>query len=49
MRKGLPFFCWIPKLFGKRVVNTIHGLDWNREKWHGSVAAKFIRGGEKMP
>ena len=23
--EGPAFFCWIPKLFGKRVVNTIHG------------------------
>ena len=45
--EGPAFFCWIPKLFGKRVVNTIHGLDWDREKWHGSIASKFIRGGEK--
>ena len=45
--EGPAFFCWIPKLFGKRVVNTIHGLDWDREKWRGSVASKFIRGGEK--
>ena len=45
--EGPAFFCWIPKLFGKRVINTIHGLDWNREKWRGSVASKFIRGGEK--
>ena len=45
--EGPAFFCWIPKLFGKRVINTIHGLDWDREKWRGSVASKFIRGGEK--
>lgn len=24
---------WIPKLFGMRVVATIHGLDWQRSKW----------------
>ncbi len=47
MQKVLLFFCWIPKLFGKRVICTIHGLDWDREKWRGSVASKFIRGGEK--
>ena len=29
------------------MISTIHGLDWAREKWRGSVAAKFIRGGEK--
>lgn len=36
--EGPAFFCWIPKLFGKRVICTIHGLDWDREKWRGSVA-----------
>lgn len=29
--EGPAFFCWLPKLFGKRVVVTIHGLDWMRE------------------
>ena len=23
--EGPAFFCWIPKLFGKRVISTIHG------------------------
>ena len=45
--EGPAFFAWLPKLFGKRVIVTIHGLDWAREKWHGSIASKFIRGGEK--
>ena len=33
----------------KKVVQdlTSAGLDWDREKWRGSVASKFIRGGEK--
>ena len=26
---------------------TSASLDWDREKWRGSVASKFIRGGEK--
>ena len=36
-------------LFVKNVVQdlTSAGLDWDREKWRGSVASKFIRGGEK--
>ena len=36
-------------LFVKKVVQdlTSGGLDWDREKWRGSVASKFIRGGEK--
>ena len=45
--EGPAFFTWLPKMFGKRVVVTVHGLDWDREKWRGSVASKFIRGGEK--
>lgn len=45
--EGPAFFCWIPKLFGKRVISTIHGLDWAREKWKFGVGSKFIRQGEK--
>lgn len=37
---------WLPKLFGKRVVATIHGLDWQRSKW-GGFASKYIKFGEK--
>lgn len=38
---------WLPKLFGKRVVATIHGLDWQRAKW-GRFASFVIKFGEKM-
>ena len=38
---------WLPKLFGKRVVATIHGLDWQRAKW-GKFASFVIKFGEKM-
>lgn len=38
---------WIPKLFGVRVVATIHGLDWQRSKW-GNIASKVLKLGEKM-
>ncbi|ODM13380.1 WecB/TagA/CpsF family glycosyltransferase [Eisenbergiella tayi] len=37
---------WIPKLFGIRVVATIHGLDWQRSKW-GNFATKVLQFGEK--
>ena len=37
----------IAKLFGKRVVATIHGLNWQSSKWEG-FASKFIKFGEKM-
>lgn len=45
--EGPAFFCWLPKLFGKRVAVTIHGIDWQREKWQSGFGSKFIRQGEK--
>lgn len=45
--EGPAFFAWLPRLFGKRVVVTIHGLDWQREKWNAGFGSRFIRGGEK--
>ena len=38
---------WLPKLFGKRCIATIHGIDWQRAKW-GGFASKYIRFGEKV-
>jgi len=37
---------WIPKLFGKKCIATIHGLDHKRAKW-GKFASWYIRTGEK--
>ncbi|WP_292142105.1 glycosyltransferase family 4 protein [Butyrivibrio sp.] len=37
---------WIPKLFGKRCIATIHGLDHKRQKW-GRLASRYIIAGEK--
>ncbi len=39
---------WIPKLFGKRCIATVHGLDWQREKWGKGFASKYIRFGERI-
>jgi len=39
---------WIPKLFGKKCVATVHGLDWQREKWGHGFASRYIKFGEKM-
>lgn len=36
---------WLPRLFGKRCVATIHGLDHQRAKW-GKFASLYIRFGE---
>ncbi|MBQ3842667.1 MAG: glycosyltransferase family 4 protein [Ruminiclostridium sp.] len=44
--EGPAFMCWLPKLFGKRIVVTVHGLDWARKKW-GKFASWYIRMGEK--
>ena len=46
--EGPAFMCWLPKLTGKRVVVTVHGLDWQREKWKSGFGAKYIRQGERM-
>lgn len=37
---------WLPKLFGKRCIATIHGLDHQRAKW-GKFAKWYIMRGEK--
>ena len=44
--EGPAFMCWLPKLFGKRIVVTIHGLDHQRAKW-GKLAKTYIMMGEK--
>ncbi len=44
--EGPAFFSWLPKLCGKRVIVTIHGLDWQRAKW-GRFASWLIKRGEK--
>ncbi len=37
---------WLPKLFGKRCIATIHGLDHRRTKW-GWFARRYLMLGEK--
>jgi glycosyltransferase involved in cell wall biosynthesis len=46
--EGPAVMCWLPRLFGKKVVVTVHGLDWQREKWKGGFGARYIHLGEKM-
>lgn len=38
---------WLPHMFKKKIVVTIHGLDWKRSKW-GNFATKYIKFGEKL-
>lgn len=44
--EGPAFMCWFPKLLGKRVIVTVHGLDHQRAKW-GKFASAYIMMGEK--
>lgn len=44
---GPSSLCWIPKLFGKKVVCTSHGLDWKRAKW-GTFGQDYLKFGEKI-
>lgn len=46
--EGSAVFCWIPKLFGKKVVVSCHGIDWERPRWKGTMAENYIKLGEKM-
>ena len=39
---------WIPKMFGKKCVATVHGLDWQREKWGKGFASRYIKFGERV-
>ena len=45
--EGPAMFSWLPRLTGKRVVLTVHGLDWARDKWKGSFGSWYIHTGEK--
>lgn len=45
--EGPAAMSWLPKLKKKRVIVTIHGLDWQRAKW-GGFATKYIKLGEEM-
>jgi glycosyltransferase involved in cell wall biosynthesis len=42
---GPATLAFIPRSLGKTVVVTVHGLDWQREKW-GPVASAYLRAGE---
>jgi glycosyltransferase involved in cell wall biosynthesis len=42
---GPALFSRIPRLFGKKTVVTVQGLDWQRKKW-GRIASAVLRAGE---
>lgn len=43
---GPALFSFIPRLFGKKTVVTVQGLDWQRKKW-GRIAATVLQLGER--
>lgn len=45
--EGTCAMLWLPKVFGKRCIATVHGIDWQRAKW-GGFASKYIKFGEKV-
>lgn len=45
--EGPCIMLWLQKLFGKKIVVTIHGLDWQRAKW-GNLAVDVLKFGEKQ-
>lgn len=42
---GPSALAFIAKLTGKRVICTVHGLDWKRSKW-GGFSSRFLKFGE---
>lgn len=46
--EGPAMFCWLPKLFGKKVIVTVHGLNWQSGKWKKNLGSKAIKFGERM-
>lgn len=44
--EGPSVMCWLPRITGKKVIVTIHGLDWQRAKW-GQFASSVIMAGER--
>ncbi|MCD8380789.1 MAG: glycosyltransferase family 4 protein [Lachnospiraceae bacterium] len=46
--EGPCFWMWIPALFRKKCVATIHGIDHKREKWKSGLGSRYIKIGEKM-
>ena len=44
---GPALFCGIPRMSGSKIVTTIHGVDWQRDKWGGAAKA-ILRAGDWM-
>lgn len=45
--EGPSAMLWLPRIFNKKIIVTIHGLDWQRSKW-GNFASYILKCGEKF-
>lgn len=43
--QGPALLIWLPRLFGRKTVVTVQGLDWQRSKW-GRLARAVLKAGE---
>lgn len=46
--EGQAAFCFLPKMRGKRVIVTIHGLNWQCDTWKKGFGAGWMKLGERM-
>lgn len=44
---GPSIMTWLPKFFKKKIICTVHGLDWKRDKF-GKFASKVLKLGEQF-
>lgn len=44
---SVSFFCFIPRIFGAKVIMNIDGLEWQRKKW-GTVISSLLKLEESM-
>jgi glycosyltransferase involved in cell wall biosynthesis len=44
---SVSIFCFIPRIFGKRIAINIDGLEWKRSKW-GRFASFYLKFSERM-
>lgn len=43
---GPSIMAWLPRVFKKKIICTVHGLDWKRDKF-GNLASKVLKFGEQ--
>ncbi len=44
---SISFLCFVPKIFGKKIIINIDGLEWQRKKW-GRLISTYLRSAERI-